>query len=156
MRNPAASSQGMSSMSDRYFIDTNILIYSFDSGNLPMRKIARELVSRALEKGTGIISCQVIQEFLNVATRKFAVPLSIKDAQRYLNVVLEPLCEVFPSMEMFHQALEISDQWRFPFYDALIVAGALQADCRVLYSEDMQDSQTIKGLIIQNPFKTRP
>jgi len=142
-------------MNDKYFLDTNILIYSFDSSHPAKRKIARDLVSGALEKGKGIISYQVIQEFLNVATRKFAVPISVKDTQLYLNVVLEPLCEVFSSMELFHQALEISDQWRFPFYDALIVAAALQADCRVLYSEDMQDNQTIKDLSIRNPFKAR-
>lgn len=139
-------------MSDKYFLDTNILIYSFDFSHPAKRKIARDLVAGALEKGKGIISYQVIQEFLNVATRKFAVPLSVKDTQLYLNIVLEPLCEVFSSMELFHQALEISDQWRFPFYDALIVAAALQADCRVLYSEDMQDGQTIKGLSVRNPF----
>lgn len=142
-------------MNDKYFVDTNILIYSFDRANPSKRKIALDLISQALEKGTGLISYQVIQEFLNVATRKFAVPLSFEDAQRYLNVVLEPICEVFSSLELFHQALEISDQWRFAFYDALIVAAALQAECRVLYSEDMQDSQTIKGLTIRNPFQTR-
>jgi predicted nucleic acid-binding protein len=140
-------------MNDKYFIDTNILIYSFDPDNPPKRKIALDLISKALERGTGVISYQIIQEFLNVATRKFAVPLTCKDSQRYLNVVLEPLCEVFSSTELFHQALEISDQWRFPFYDALVVAAALQADCSLLYSEDMQDNQTIKGLTIRNPFQ---
>ncbi len=140
-------------MNDKYFIDTNILIYSFDPDNPSKRKIALDLISKALERGTGVISYQIIQEFLNVATRKFAVPLTCKDSQRYLNVVLEPLCEVFSSTELFHQALEISDHWRFPFYDALVVAAALQADCSVLYSEDMQDNRTIKGLTIRNPFQ---
>ncbi len=140
-------------MNDKYFIDTNILIYSFDPDNPSKRKIALDLISKALERGTGVISYQIIQEFLNVATRKFAVPLTCKDSQRYLNVVLEPLCEVFSSTELFHQALEISDQWRFPFYDALVVAAALQADCSLVYSEDMQDNQTIKGLTIRNPFQ---
>lgn len=140
-------------MNDKYFIDTNILIYSFDPDNPSKRKIALDLISKALERGTGVISYQIIQEFLNVATRKFAVPLTCKDSQRYFNIVLEPLCEVFSSTELFHQALEISDQWRFPFYDALVVAAALQADCSLLYSENMQDNQTIKGLKIRNPFQ---
>ena len=140
-------------MNAKYFIDTNIFIYSFNPEDPFKRRIARDLIAQALEKGTGVISYQVIQEFLNVATRKFAVPLTFKDSQRYLNVVLEPLCEVFSSTELFHQALEIFDQWRFPFYDALIIASALQADCSVLYSEDMQDNQTIKGLTIRNPFQ---
>ncbi len=149
---PAANFPGKSCMSDRYFIDTNIFVYSFDAKSAAKREIARDLIASALEKGTGIISFQVIQEFLNAATRKFAVPLKLKDAQEYLDVVLEPLCEVFSSAELYHQALEIADEWRFSFYDALIVAAALQAECTVLYSEDLQDSQKIKGITVRNPF----
>jgi len=102
-------------MSDKYFIDTNIFIYSFDTEDPAKNDIAKRLIASALENGTGIISYQVIQEFLNVATQKFLKPLTFKDAQRYLNVVLEPLCEVFSSTELFHKALEIMDRWRFPF-----------------------------------------
>jgi predicted nucleic acid-binding protein len=143
-------------MSDKYFIDTNIFIYSFDTENSTKNDIAKRLIADALENGTGIISYQVIQEFLNVATQKFAKPLAFKDSQRYLNVVLEPLCEVFSSTELFHQALEITDQWRYPFYDSLIIAAALQADCATLYTEDMQHDQTIRNLTIKNPFFDSP
>ncbi len=139
-------------MSDKYFIDTNVLIYSFDVQNPAKRETARKLITEALEKGTGIISYQVIQEFLNAATRKFAVPLKLEDAEKYLDIVLEPLCEVFSSAELYHQALKIADQWHFSFYDSLIVAAALEAECQVLYSEDMQDNQTIRGLTVRNPF----
>jgi predicted nucleic acid-binding protein len=139
-------------MSDKYFIDTNIFIYSFDTKNEIKRETAQNLIALALEKGTGIISYQVVQEFLSAATRKFAVPLRLKDAQKYLDIVLEPLCEVFSSTELYHQALEIAEEWRFSFYDALIVAAALQAECEVLYSEDMQDNQKIRGVTILNPF----
>lgn len=139
-------------MSDKYFIDTNIFIYSFNTENPRKNDIAKRLIADALENGTGIISYQVIQEFLNVATQKFAKPLTFKDSQRYLNVVLEPLCEVFSSSELFHKALEIMDQWRCPFYDSLIVSAALQGDCATLYTENMQHNQTIKDLTIKNPF----
>lgn len=139
-------------MSDKYFIDTNIFVYSFDIGNQAKRDTARKLIADALENSTGIISYQVIQEFLNVATRKFANPMTFMDAQRYLNIVLESLCEVFSSTELFHQALEIMDQWRYPFYDSLIIASASQADCVILYTEDMQHNQTIRNLTIKNPF----
>jgi len=80
------------------------------------------------------------------------VPLKVKDAKRYLDLVLEPLCEVFASMELYHKALEIADDWRFSFYDSLIVAAALTAECQVLYSENMQTDQKIRSLIIRNPF----
>jgi len=143
-------------MSDKYFIDTNIFIYSFDTEDPAKNDIAKRLIASALENGTGIISYQVIQEFLNVATQKFLKPLTFKDAQRYLNVVLEPLCEVFSSTELFHKALEIMDRWRFPFYDSLIISAALQADCTAIYTENMQHNQAIKDLTIKNPFIDSP
>ena len=143
-------------MNDKYFIDTNILIYSFDSRDKAKQDKARNLIANAMEKGTGIISYQVIQEFLNVATQKFDEPLTYLDVQRYLNIVLETLCDVFSSIELFHQALEIMDQWRYSFFDSLIIASAMQADCAILYTEDMQHNQTIRSLKIKNPFLETP
>ena len=139
-------------MSAKAFLDTDIFVYSFDRTDLRKRETARNLVSDALENGSGIISSQVVQEFLNAATRKFVIPLSTADAQRYLNVVLEPLCEIYTSPELYHQALEIADAWRLSFYDSLIVAAALQSDCEILYSEDLQDGLKIRGLTVRNPF----
>ena len=139
-------------MSGKFFIDTNIFIYSFDDRIPAKRDISRELIADALENSTGATSYQVIQEYLDAATRKFVKPLTFKDSQRYLTIVLEPLCEVFSSMELFHQALEILDQWRYSFYDSLIIASALQADCTILYTEDMQHDQKIRNLTIKNPF----
>jgi len=152
MPGPAANSPGMSCMSDKYFIDTNIFVYSFDAKSARKREIARDLIAVAMEKGTGVISSQVAQEFLNAANRKFAVPLKLEDAKRYLDIVLDPLCEIFSSTDLCHQALEIAVEWRLAFYEALIVAAALQAECTLLYSEDMQDGQKIRGVTIRNPF----
>ena len=142
-------------MSDKFFLNTGVLVYSFDRADPRKREIARSLISDALESGTGIISYQVVQEFLDAATRKFIIPLTAADAQRYLSVVLEPLCEVYASPELSHQALEIADAWRISFYDSLIVAAALQADCRILFSEDLQDGLKIRGLSVRNPFVGR-
>ena len=139
-------------MSGRYFIDTNILIYSFHEDDPHKREISRELIADALESSAGVISYQVIQEFLGAATRKFKKPLSFKDSQRYLSIVLEPLCDVYSSPELFHQALEIMDRWRYSFYDSLIIVSAIQAGCGTLYSEDMQHGQEIMNLRIINPF----
>lgn len=139
-------------MSAKAFLDTNVLVYSFDRTEPRKREIARRLVSDALENGTGVVSYQVVQEFLNVATRKFIIPLSSADAQRYLEVVLEPLCEIYASPEIFHQALEIAEAWRLAFYDSLIVTAALQADCGILYTEDLQDGLKVRGLTVRNPF----
>ena len=58
-------------MKDRFFLDTNIIVYSFDSNAVEKQKKARELIAESLSSGNGIISVQVVQEFLNVATKKF-------------------------------------------------------------------------------------
>ncbi len=140
-------------MKDKYFLDTNILVYSFDASQPAKQNISRQLIKRGLEEGIGCISYQVIQEFLNVATRKFTVPIAYKDSRIYLSTVLEPICEVYASIDLYHRALELVERWKYAFYDALIIAAALQNNCTILYSEDLQDGQIIQELEIVNPFK---
>jgi len=139
-------------MSDKFFLDTNVLIYTFDDDNPAKRDRARGLVAEALKESRGVISYQVVQEFLNVALRKFANPLAPADAERFLTVVLAPLCTVFASVELFHLAIDISVRWKYSFYDSLIVASALQSGCSVLYSEDLRHGRRIEGLRIVDPF----
>lgn len=139
-------------MNDKYFIDTNIIIYSFDQTQKRKKKISQKLIGDALENATGIISYQVIQEFLNVATGKFKAPLSYQDCQKYLNIVLEPLCEVFSSLELYHQTIDIMERWQYSFYDSLIIAAALKGNCSIIYSEDLQHEQKIMDVTIMNPF----
>ena len=139
-------------MNGKYFIDTNIFIYSFDASNIQKQNKSKEIIANALENSNGIISYQVIQEFLNVSTKKFKSPLIIADAQRVLTTILEPLCEVFSSIELYHQALEISERWQYSFYDSLVLSAAIKADCKTIYSEDLQHRQTIQNLQIINPF----
>lgn len=138
-------------MKDKFFLDTNILVYSFDSTSPTKREIAKELIKYA-HKENGCISFQVIQEFLNVATLKFEVPLKTTDAQNYLTKVLYPVCEVFPSESLYFRALEIMDRWKFSFYDSMIIASAMESECTILYSEDMQHNLEIFNLKIVNPF----
>ena len=143
-------------MSAKFFLDTNILVYTFDEENPEKRERARALVSEALAESSGAISYQVIQEFLNAALRKFSKPLTAGDAERYLTVVLEPLCTVFAGVELYHQAIDIAERWKYSFYDSLVIASALQAGCTVLYSEDLQHGQKIGNLRILNPFVESP
>ena len=139
-------------MSDKFFLDTNILVYSFDAKSTKKQARAKELIEQALNNHNGFISYQVIQEFLNVASRKFAEPLSLPDCQRYLKYVLTPLCGAFSSIPLYENALNISERWQYSFYDALIIAAALAMDCKTLYSENLQDGQYIQRLRIENPF----
>ncbi len=139
-------------MSAKFFLDTNILVYTFDGDSPKKKSRAQELVEQALRTHEGVVSTQVVQEFLNVATAKFAVPLALSDAQQFLHEVLDPLCTVFPSIDLFRQALTLQQQTKYSFFDSLIIGGALQAGCEILYSEDLQHGQQIRGLHILNPF----
>jgi len=140
-------------MKGKYFIDTNIFIYTFDPSSPQKQALARKLVAKALEDSQGVISFQVIQEFLNVATRKFKIPLESRDCTLYLRSVLAPLCEVYPSIEFYREALDIQERWRFSFYDSMIVAAAIEAGCDILFSEDLQHGMAIRNLTIENPFR---
>jgi len=139
-------------MSAKFFLDTNIVVYSFDADSPQKKRRAQELVEQALRTHEGVVSTQVVQEFLNVATSKFTAPLTFSDAQQYLHDVLAPLCTVFPSIDLFQQALVLQQETKYSFYDSLIIGGALQAGCEILYSEDLQHGQQIRGLRILNPF----
>jgi predicted nucleic acid-binding protein len=110
------------------------------------------LIQEALETGTGIISTQVIQEFLNVATQKFAVPMKAEDSKTYLRLVLNPLCQVYPNLSLYETCLDIQAGTKYSFYDSLILASAIQGRCEILYSEDLQAGQEVKGVKIVNPY----
>lgn len=139
-------------MKDKYFIDTNIFIYAFDTDSPEKRNKANQIIKSALFNHKGCISSQVIQEFINVATKKFKTPMSIQDCEKYLKDVLSSLCKVFTNLELYFRALDIMERWKFSFYDSLIIAAALQVDCNILYSEDLQHNQKIQSLTIINPF----
>ena len=141
-------------MSAEFFIDTNIIIYMFDETDPTKRLRAGELVRRGLEDGTGCISYQVVQETMNVVTRKLgATP---ENARRLLDDVLEPLWQVNPTPSLYRRGLWIQNSYGFSFYDSLIVAAALEADCRRLYTEDLQHGQEIEHLTVWSPFMGSP
>jgi predicted nucleic acid-binding protein len=139
-------------MSAKYFIDTNIFVYSFDDSQPVKKERALALIQVALESGAGIISTQVIQEFLNVAVQKFAVPMQIEDARQYLRLVMNPLCQVYPDLALYESCLELRAETRYSFYDSLIIAAAIRGGCDILYSEDLQDGQQVRGVKVINPY----
>ena len=139
-------------MRDRFFLDTNIFVYTFDSREPKKKARAQDLVSDALTRGRGVISHQVVQEFLDVATQKFANPLSESDALVYLDRVLGPLCEVLPTLELYRHTIGLAARWKYSFYDSLIIAAALQSECTLLYTEDLQHGQEVEGVTLTNPF----
>jgi len=139
-------------MNVKYFLDTNVLVYCFDKDSIAKQSRAKKLVRSALVTGDGIISYQVVQEFLNVSTRKFAQPMSASDASNYLNQVLMPLCHTYPSRDLYDKALTVMERYQLSFYDSLIVGAAMESGCQTLYSEYLQAGLKIEKLTIKNPF----
>lgn len=133
------------------FLDTNVFIYMFDSTTPEKRNSADRLVRQCIEDGSGCISYQVVQETLNVFTRKLGG--SPKQARRLLDDLLMPLWRVNPTGALYHRSLDLQARYRFSYYDSLIVAAALDAGCRTLFSEDLQHGQDIEELTIVDPFR---
>jgi predicted nucleic acid-binding protein len=135
----------------KFFLDTNIFIYSFDKTSPEKQTISKTLIEAALT-GKGCISFQVIQEFMNVALRRFTPPMTSSQAQQYLENILLRLCAYFPNETFYQRALGIHNRWRFSWYDSLVITAALESSCDILYSEDLQHDQVIENLRVVNPF----
>lgn len=132
------------------FIDSNIFLYLIDPEMTKKRPVAAELMRGLYAAGKAVISTQVLQEFFNVATRKFGLPRAeVADAAQLYGqtrVVQMTSGIVFAAMQR-HAASQ------FSFWDALIVEAALSAGCNTLYSEDMQHGLVLDGMTIENPFQ---
>jgi predicted nucleic acid-binding protein len=139
-------------MSGKFFLDTNVFVYLFDATAPAKAKKAARLVRDAVDTGKGIVNYQVVQEFFNVAFRRFAQPMSVAEAEQYLITVFRPLLAIQSSPALFVEALRIAGKCRLAWYDSIIVASALEGQCDTLYSEDFQHGREIEGLRIENPF----
>ncbi|AIE84258.1 PIN domain-containing protein [Fimbriimonas ginsengisoli] len=135
------------------FLDTNVFVYIHDDRAPAKQDRAVDLVQTCLDLGTGSTSYQVVQEFLNVATRKFSKPMSEERAAEFMRLYLMPLCRVFLDAELFEEALRLRSRYEFSFYDALVVSSAVRAGCTVLLTEDLPSGQVVEGLRIENPFR---
>ena len=139
-------------MSGRFFLDTNIFVYSFDQNADAKAQKAKQLIHEALTTQKGVVSYQVVQEFFNVALRRFSQPMKAADAEQYLITVFRPLLGVHSSQALYAEALHLHAHSRISWYDALIFSSAILARCDLLYTEDLQHGQRFAGLRVVNPF----
>lgn len=139
-------------MNGRFFLDTNIFVYACDRTSPAKARRAEALILEAALTGKGMISFQVVQEFMNLALRRFPKPMNPTEAGQYFLTVLNPLLSVHSSSLLYSEALRTYIHYRISWYDALIVASAMQADCAILYSEDLQDGQHFGQTLVKNPF----
>jgi predicted nucleic acid-binding protein len=141
----------MNSMSGKYFVDTNILMYAHDIGAGTKHERAKTLVEDLWRERSGVVSTQVLQELCVNLRRKAGRPVDLKTARE---VVADYLAwdVVTNSGQSIIEALDIEERYRISFWDALIVQAAEGSGAKVLYSEDLADGQTYRGVRVVNPL----
>ncbi|MGA7631256.1 MAG: PIN domain-containing protein [Terriglobales bacterium] len=134
-------------MAVKVFFDTNVLIYAAAKND------PRASKAEALLASGGIVSIQSLNELVSVARRKLGMPW--KEVKKLLNLLCILCPNVVPiSLDTHRGALATAEKYGYGIDDALIASAALQAGCKTLYSEDMQDGQIIdRQLTIRNPFR---
>lgn len=134
-------------MPGKAFFDTNVLVYTVAEND------ARSARAEALLAAGGVVSVQVLNEFVAVVRRKLGMPW--KDVIEALEAIRVLCPSPLPITISTHEAaVKIAEHHGYEIYDALILAAALEAGCATLYSEDLHDKKVINGkLTIRNPFQ---
>lgn len=136
----------------KIFLDTNVLIYAHDTSAGRKYEIARETVLDLWNRGQGLLSTQVLQEFFFSVTRKIPRPLEVRVAREIVEDLLKWEV-VVNSGDSILAAIEIHSRYKYSFWDALIIQAAIQGGAILLLSEDLSDGQTIQRVKIKNPFR---
>jgi len=136
----------------KVFIDTNVIVYAYDISAGEKHSKAVEIIKGLWDTGSGITSTQVLQEFFVNVTRKITKPLDavtakeiVKDFLKWKTVIVDG--------EIIMDAIDIHSAYKYSFWDSVIIASAIDGGAGTLFSEDLSDKQTIKGIVIRNPFK---
>jgi predicted nucleic acid-binding protein len=137
-------------MSERSFVDTNVLVYRIDESEQRKQATAKGLLEEA-EPGSLVLSTQVLQEFYVVSTRKLGTPLSAADAAEAVEQ-LSALPVVGVDAAFVAAAIGTSRRTRISLWDALIVRAAVVGQCTRILTEDLQDGALIEGVRVHNPF----
>jgi predicted nucleic acid-binding protein len=139
-------------MSDKYFVDTNILMYAHDNATGAKHERAKALVERLWRDRTGVVSTQVLQELAVNLRRKAGRPL---DGKATREIVADYLTwqVVVNGGESILEALDLEARFQISFWDALVVQAAHASGAEVLYSEDLSDGQTYGAVRVINPLR---
>jgi predicted nucleic acid-binding protein len=138
-------------MSDRCFVDTNILVYAHDRSAGLKHERARLLIEELWHSGRGVLSTQVLQELCINLRRKSSRPLSAEETSRLVQDYLS--WDIFvntPASTI--QALDIEVRYKISFWDALILQAAESSGVAILYSEDLAAGQRYGSICIVNPL----
>ena len=135
------------------FVDTNVLVYAPNRRDERRHSVARDLLTRLTEDGTGAVSIQVLQEWVNVVTRRVPVPLAVDEAARVIQDFDSAGWRIIsPQVGDVIEALAMMPRWQLSWWDSLIVIAAQVAGASVLWTEDLNHGQKFGSVTIQNPF----
>lgn len=139
-------------MPDKIFVDTNILVYAHDISAGVKHKNAHNLIRELWETRRGCLSVQVLQEFYVTVTQKVPQPMGLNTAKNILQDL--SYWEIHePKANDVIQAVDIQRRYQVSFWDAMILQSALQLECNLLWSEDLNPGQLYDNLILVNPFQ---
>jgi predicted nucleic acid-binding protein len=133
------------------FIDSNVLIYANDKDEVEKQRVAIKALDELWTTDSGVLSVQVLQEFYSVVTRKLKPRVSRALAQEVVQLYSQ-WCGETTAREI-QDAFRIESTAQISFWDALIVASALQSGANRILSDDLNHGQTIAGIAIVNPFR---
>ena len=137
------------------FVDTNVLVYARDRSEPDKQRRAAEWMANLWGTGLGRLSYQVLQEYYVTLTAKLDPPRATEDAREDVTA-LGSWRPVAISQNTMERAWDVQDRYGYSWWDSLIVAAALQAGCRYLLTEDLQDGQVIGSMTIISPFVQEP
>jgi predicted nucleic acid-binding protein len=139
-------------MSGSVFVDTNVFVYLFDLDEPEKQDQARNLLGRLSKEATIVVSTQVLQEFYVAVTRKLAEPLRPQQAvEATRGIAAYHTVQVDPPMVF--AAIQLHEDEKTSFWDALIIRAALESGCELLFSEDMRQGRRFGELSVDNPFR---
>ena len=145
----------MSSMSDKYFVDTNILIYAHDESAGSKHTRALRLINELWDSALGVLSVQVLQEMSVNLRRKATRPKSFDQVRALIQDYAA--WEIVPTNpQSVLKAMDIEARFRISFWDALILGAAEDAGAAILYSEDLSAGQRYGSVLVVNPLLDKP
>jgi predicted nucleic acid-binding protein len=139
-------------MSDRFFVDTNILMYAHDKAAGAKYERAKALVEELWHNRTGVVSTQVLQELSVNLRKKAGRPLDSKATREIITDYLT-WHVVVNGGESILEALDLEERCQISFWDALVIQAAHTSGAEILYSEDLSDGQTYGAVRVINPLR---
>jgi predicted nucleic acid-binding protein len=136
-------------MKDKFFLDTNILVYAKDADAGHKKEISQSIIEKLWRENTGRISYQVLSEYMVVLTKKFKIDSNIALEEVEDLETWKP-CPI--NQQVFNRASRIFKQYKLSWWDSLIVGAAEESKCGILYSEDLSHDTVYSTVRAINPY----